>query len=111
FLTTSGTVAGVLATDPGRDHGQGLGADVFAELEELKKAESVGLVITPGIAFGFAGFERADRLFPIVEMADAGTVHQTAAGETHELRLEVGNGFGEVTAQAVGAAFERVVRH
>ncbi len=76
------------------DDGQGRGADVLAELEVFKEAETEAFHIVGGLAFGdivgpdaldeLAVLERADGVFPRVAMDDLVAFDDTAAGETQE---------------------------
>ena len=105
-----GVVAGVLAGHAGGQHGQGLSADVLAELEVLIESQSAGLVVVPDVEVGLAVLQRSHGVVPVVDVVDAVAVAHAAARETDEFRLQVGDGLCQVFAQTVFTAFEGVLR-
>ena len=97
------TTVGSLAAHAGGQDGQRLHAQVFAELEVLIVAKSHRLVVAPGVLELLALLLRTDGGLPAVGVPEtvAATVDDTAAGEAQELRLQVGEGLGEILAQTV----------
>ena len=97
------TTVGTLAAHTGGQDGQRLHAEVFAELEVLIVAETHRLVVAPGVLELLALLLGTDGGLPAVGVPEtvAATVDDTAAGEAQELRLQVGEGLGEILAQTV----------
>ena len=102
---------GALATHSAGEDGEGLHAQVFAELEILKVAQAHRLVISPGVLQAAALLLRSHSGLPTVGVpcSVATTMHHTSTGEAHELGMEGGKGLGQVFAQAM--AFVGVVGH
>ena len=103
-----GVVGRVLAGDAGSQHGQRLGTDVLAELEILVEAEATRLVVVPDVEVGLACLQRAHRLVPVIDVLETLSVAHAAAREAHELGMERGDGLGQVLAQTVLTAHERL---
>ena len=93
-----GIGGGVLARHAGGEHGQWLGTDVLAELEELKESQTAGLVVTPDVEVGLSVLQRTHGVVPVVDVVETLAVTHAPAGETHELGLQVGDGLGKVVA-------------
>ena len=67
-------------------------------------------MIIPDVALRLAGLERADGLFPVIDIVQSVAMGGTPAGEAHELGLHVGQGLCQVRPHAVLAALECVLR-
>ena len=104
------SVAGILATYASRQHRKGLATQILAQLEVLIIAQTFGLMVSPNVALRFAGFERADGLFPIVHVVQPVAMRRAATRETHEFGLHVGQRLRQVGAHAVLTSLERVLR-
>ena len=100
-----------LATQSARDDGQRLAAKVLAQLEELKEAQSVALVIVGEIALGKgvvpAVFVQgtvlngAHRVLPLIACLEVGTLNNTAAREAEHARMHVVQCLCQVLTHAV----------
>ena len=103
LLTAEALAVGsrVLAGHAGCQHGQRLGTDVLAELEILQEAQSARLVVVPDVHVGLAVLPGAYGVLPVVDVVESLSVAHAAAGESHELRLQRGDGLSQVAAQAV----------
>ena len=101
--THAPAAVGALTADAARQDGQRLHAEVLAELEVLIVAQSAALVVAPGVLQLTTLLAGTDGGLPAVGVPEAvaTAVHHAAAGEAHELRVEVGEGLCEVFAQAV----------
>ena len=97
------TAIGSLTAHTSGQDGYGLHAEVLAELEVLEVAETTTLVITPGVLQLTTCLLRTDGGLPTIGVPEtvATAVNHTSAGEAHELRLEVGQGLGEILAQTM----------
>ena len=89
---------------------QRFGTDVLAELEILEVAQTARLVVTPDVGRRFSGFQRADGLFPMIDVVHPVPMCQTSAGEADETRTDVGNGLRQVGAKPVLPSLERLLR-
>ena len=107
---TLGVGGRVLAGHAGCQYGQRFGTDVLAELEVLIEAQSARLVVAPDVEVGLAVLQRADGLVPVVYVLQSLTVGHATAGESHELRFQVGNHLCQVAAQAVLAVHKGLLR-
>src|SRR5215210_4838622 len=81
----------VLTGDTGGQDGERLGADVLTELEVFKVTQADALMITPEIALSPALLAGADRILPAIEVVGSIAVRQAAAGEPHELGVQIGD--------------------
>ena len=101
--THAPAAVGALTADAARQDGQRLHAEVLAELEVLIVAQSAALVVAPGVLQLTTLLAGTDGGLPAVGVPEAvaTAVYHAAAGEAHELRVEVGKGLCEVLAQAV----------
>ena len=103
-------VARILATHTGRQHRKRFAPYVLTELEKLIITQSFRLMVSPNVALRFPGFQRADCLFPIINVMQTVTVSKTTARETHELRFQIGQGLSQISPQAVLAPLKRLLR-
>ena len=102
--------AGILAGHACGHDWQRFGTDVLAELEILEVAQTARLVVTPDVGRRFSGFQRADGLFPMIDVVHPVPMCQTSAGEADETRTDVGNGLRQVGAKPVLPSLERLLR-
>ena len=101
--------AGILAGHACGHDWQRFGTDVLAELEILEVAQTARLVVTPDVGRRFSGFQRADGLFPMIDVVHPSPCAQTSAvGEADETRTDVGNGLRQVGAKPVLPSLERL---
>ena len=80
----------VLATHTGCNDGQRFRPDILAELEVLIIPQAFRLMVAPQVALRFAGFQRSNRLLPIINVVQTVSMSHTAAREAHELRFQIG---------------------
>ena len=94
---------GTLTADTAGEDRQGLHAEVLTELEILEIAETHALMITPGILQALTLLLRTDGGLPAVGIPEAvaTAMNDTAARETHELRLQVSQCLSEVLSEAM----------
>ena len=101
--------AGILAGHACGHDRQRFGTDVLAKLEILEVAQAARLVVTPDVGRRFSGFQRADGLFPMIDVVHPVPMGQTSAGEADETRTDVGNGLSQVGAKPVLPSLERLL--
>src|SRR5699024_3534656 len=102
----------------GNDGDRG-GSQVLRELEVLEVAQAVALVVAPPVGVGRAFLDRADGVLPLERAATfpvgffvglvAAGVDQAPAGKAQEVRVQAGDGPGDVGAKPVGMAVEGVL--
>ena len=107
---TLGVGGRVLAGYAGSQHGQGLSADVFAKLEILEEAQSACLMVIPDVEVGLALLQQTHGVLPMIDIVETLSVRHASAREAHELRMQGGNGLGQVLTHTVLATFEGVLR-
>ena len=100
---------GILAGHACGHDRQRFGTDVLAKLEILEVAQTARLVVTPDVGRRFSGFQRADGLFPMIDVVHPVPMCQTSAGEADETRTDVGNGLRQVGAKPVLPSLERLL--
>ena len=109
-----------LAGEAAAQDGERLRANFFAELEELKEAQAVALVIVgveavgegvfPAVLVEGTVFHRAHGVFPVVAGLQVRAFHNAAAGEAENARAEVVQGLGQVFAKTVLMAHPGIYR-
>ena len=104
-----GVGSGVLTRHTGSEHGQRFGTDVLAELEVFVESQSARLMIIPYIAVGRAILKRSDGVFPPIYIIQSVAVAHAASGESHKLRLQVGNRLCEIGTQSVLPSLESLL--
>ena len=91
---------------------QRLRSEVFAQQEIFVETylvalyvSAVALSFSPKIELRLPSFHRSHRKFPVVGIVERAALHKAAAGETHELRLELAQRLHEVLAQPAARPF------
>ena len=94
---------GTLAAHAARQDGQRLHAYILTELEIFEVSHLHALMIAPGVLYAATCLTRTHGRLPAVCIPESVTaaMHHTAAGETHELGVEVSKGLSQVLAQPV----------
>ena len=100
-----------LTRQSARDDRQGLSTDVLRELEELKKAQSVRLVVVgevaevegvlPAVVVQRTVLYRTHAVLPLVALVERATLHDASAREAEDAWVQVFQGLGEVATHAV----------
>jgi len=100
-----------LAGESAGDDGQGLAAEVFAELEELEEAETVTLEVVgieavaegvvPAVLVQRTVLNGAYAVLPLVAGLEVCTLYDAASGESEHARVHVGECLSQVAAHAV----------
>ena len=103
-----------LAAETARDDGQGLAAEVLAELEELEEAETVRLVVVGEVAAGEGVvpavlvqrtvLDGTDTVLPVVTGLKVGALDNATAGEAEHTGMHIVQSLCQVLAHAVLAA-------
>ncbi len=93
------------------EYGKGGCADFLTQKEVLVETKTVRLIvvgieavregIVPAVEVGGAVFRLAHGIFPLIAVADFGTLYNTSAGEAEYARFEVFEGLYEVGTKAV----------
>ena len=105
-----GVIGRVLTGNTSRQDGQGFGTDILTELEILIEAQSAGLVVMPDIEVGLTCLQGSYGMVPVVDILKTLSVAHASARETHELRLQSGDGLCQILAQSVLTTLEGLLR-
>ena len=107
-----------LAGQSATDDGQGLTAEVLAELEELEEAETIRLEIVgietvaegvvPAVLVQRTVLYGTHGVLPLVAGLEVGALYDTTAGETEYARVHVEECLRQILAHAVLTTFPRV---
>ena len=101
---------GVLTRNTCCEHRKRFCAYIFTELEVFIVTQPHALMISPKVTGRFAGFQRPDGIFPLINVLQAVSMCHTATGETDKARVHIGKCLCKVGTQTVLSAFEGVLR-
>ena len=80
----------VLTRHTGSKHRKRFGTYILAKLEIFIITQSHALMIPPKVAGRFTGFQRANRIFPLIDILQTVSMSNTTTGETDKARMYIG---------------------
>ena len=94
-----------------RDNGQWLGTDVLSQLEELKEAQSIRLIVVwivtevkgmfPAVLIQRTVFYGTYRVFPLITSCQVSTLHDASTREAENARMQVFQSLCQVATHTI----------
>ena len=99
----------ILARDTGSQYRKRFRTNIFAELEILKVSQSHTLMISPKVTLRLSCFQRAYRIFPLINILQTIAMSHTTTRETDETGMNIRYRLSQVLAETVLTSFEGIL--
>ena len=100
------------------EHGERFGSKIFAELEILEEAKTIGLIVVgveavvefilPAVEVQGAVLDGTNCVFPLITIGEVGTFDDAATRETEDAGMQIIKSLSQVLTHATGAVLPRL---